>query len=143
MKLIKKAATEEYEYNNEFSVEENIKYFCDVSNYIDDLFIDTDFNFLDKIYNLRNQGNIILKERLGINIDFYYEILPLDIQKKYQTKHITLKSEVEEMLTFFQRKIYHGSLYKLFWKDDKPVNEVSDLNGGNLKEALLASVKND
>jgi len=60
---------------------------------------------------------------MGINIDFYYEILPLDIQESYKTNHITLTGEVSSLLRFIRQRIEYGSLYKLFWEKEQPVKE--------------------
>lgn len=47
----------------------------------------------------------------------------MDIQKKYDSKHITLTGEVSEFLGFVEQRINNGNLYKLFWSDNIPVNE--------------------
>lgn len=66
---------------------------------------------------------LFLAEQLGINIDYYFDLLPLDIQEAYKTRHITLAGEVSAMLNYIADRIHHGNLYKLFWIDDHPVNE--------------------
>ena len=60
---------------------------------------------------------------LGINIDYYFELLPMDIQEQYKTKHITLTSEISSMLKYIEKRIRYGNLYKLFWENNHPVKE--------------------
>ena len=123
-KLISEAAQIDYEeFNNEQSLEECIEFYYDIYCYTDSLFIDTDFTFLDLIYNSRKFGNNIIEERLGIDIDYYFEILPLDIQAEYQTEHITLSDEVSALLSYIEHRMVYGNLYKLFWEHDEPVKE--------------------
>ncbi len=81
------------------------------------------FLLIDKLINSRKLGNTNLEEYLGINIDFYYDILPLDIQNEYKSSHITLSGEVSGMLNYIEHRIKFGSLYKLFWENDTPILE--------------------
>lgn len=91
--------------------------------YPDLLFTDLDFKLIPTLYNRRFYGDISLEKYMGINIDFYFDILPLDIQKQYQTGHITLTQEVSTLLEYIESKVRHGNLYKLFWENGKPVKE--------------------
>ena len=122
-KLIEEAIQQDMEEFDEISLEECREIYYDISSYSDVLFIDTDFLFIDDIYNNRKLGNTILEENMGINIDYYFEILPMDLQEQYKTKHITLTAEVNSMLQYIQECIQYGNLYKLFWVNDKPVKE--------------------
>ena len=51
--------------------EEVRDYFYDISWWSDSLFRDTDFLFINKVYNQRKLGDVFLEERLSIDIDFY------------------------------------------------------------------------
>lgn len=110
---------EHYDFDDDFYSED---YFYDVSEYSEKIFRDTDFLFLDSLYNQRNFGNTGLEEKLGINIDYYFDLLPLDIQKQFKTTHITLSAEVFGFLEYFEKKIKYGSLLDLFWENDEPVD---------------------
>ena len=97
--------------------------FYDLSSYADFLFTDSDFGFLDYLYNERKHNLPIIAEKLGINLDYYFDILPMDIQNKYKSHNITLTGEVSELLKFVQKTITNGSLSKLFWEKDTPIRE--------------------
>lgn len=123
-KLISEAAQRDYEEDdNEQSLEECKEFYYDVFFYTDSLFIDTDFTFLDLLYNNHKFGNNFIEEELGINIDYYFEILPLDIQEQFKTEHITLTGEVSSLLSYIEHRIVDGNLYKLFWEHDEPIKE--------------------
>ena len=97
--------------------------FYDLSSYADFLFTDSDFEFLDYLYNERKHNLPIIAEKLGIDLDYYFDILPMDIQNKYKSHNITLTGEVSELLKFVQKTITNGSLSKLFWEKDTPIRE--------------------
>ena len=65
----------------------------------------------------------VIANMMGINLDYYFEILPIDIQKQYKSKHITLTGEVSELFSYMQQRINSGSLAELFWEQGKPVAE--------------------
>lgn len=121
--LIKEASQTEFKESCELTIEECESYFYDVFFYPDSLFTDTDFLFIDSLYNNRKLGNTNIEKVLGINIDYYFELLPIDIQEQYKTKHITLTGEVSSMLKYITERIQYGNLYKLFWENDVPVKE--------------------
>lgn len=124
--MIKEAAQIDYDNQGdekEFSVDEFEEEFYDVSNYPDLFFTDTDFEIIDILYSHRQLGLTDLEQSLGISMDFYYELLPMDIQKKHNSKHVTLSGEVSEFLDFVEQRINNGNLFKLFWADNVPVNE--------------------
>lgn len=98
-------------------------YYCDVSNFEGELFEDTDFLMLANLINYRRIGIEIFEERLGINIDYYFELLPMDIQKKYRTGHITLTTEASSFIHYLEDRIEKASLYQLFWNHEQPVLE--------------------
>lgn len=97
--------------------------FYDLSSYADFLFTDSDFEFLDYLYNERKHNLPIIAEKMGIDLDYYFDILPMDIQNKYKSHNITLTGEVSELLKFVQKTITNGSLSKLFWEKDTPIRE--------------------
>lgn len=97
--------------------------FFDVEYYLGTLFEGIDFLLIDSLYNNRRLGNTSIEQLAGINIDYYFDLLPLDIQEQYKTKHITLTSEVSVFLDYLEHRIQHGDLYKLFWNGDEPVKE--------------------
>lgn len=124
--LIKEASRLDFnEYYNDIdmSLEEYKDNYYDVFYYPDYLFEETDFLLIDKLYNSRKLGNTNLEEHLGINIDFYYDILPLDIQNEFKSTHITLTGEVSGMLNYIEHRLKFGNLYKLFWENNVPVKE--------------------
>ncbi|CQR52528.1 hypothetical protein [Paenibacillus riograndensis] len=121
--LIKEASQKDFEEDSEFSLEEHEESFYDVFYYPDVLFTDTDFLMIDTLYNQRKLGNINIENSLGINIDYYFELLPIDIQEQYKTKHITLTGEVSSMLKYITERLKYGNLYKLFWENEDPVRE--------------------
>ena len=121
--LIDQAAQNDLAESDDFGYEDCKEIYYDIVFYPDFLFIDTDFLFIDKIYNTRKAGETFIEDILGINIDYYFELMPQDIQEQYKTRHITLTSEVEAMLKYVEGRIQCGNLYKLFWENDTPVKE--------------------
>lgn len=121
--LIKEAIELEFKENYEIPLDEHEKHFYDVEFYPDSLFEDTDFLFIASLYNNRKFVNTSVEEVLGINIDYYFELLPLDIQEQYKTKHITLTGEVSLMLEYITERLKYRNLYKLFWENNAPVKE--------------------
>lgn len=121
-KLIKKAAREDYQSFKEMSLQEHIDSYYDIYYYSDYIFEDTDFLELDNLYNELSIGSTTIADRLGININYYFELLPMDIQNKYKSTQINLTGEISGFLKFTEDRINHGSLSKMFWSNDKPVN---------------------
>ncbi len=128
--VIKNAAKEDFDYykdkiedDEEWSLEGCESVYTDVTFYIDELFEDTDFLLVADVFNSREYGNGMIPELLGINIDFYFELLPMDIQEKYKTQHITLTGEVSALIDYINLRAENGNLYKLFWENDIPVKE--------------------
>ena len=116
-KMIKKAAIDD------INLKDLEDMYYDINSYADNLFIDMDFLFLDLIYNNHKMGSTLIEDKLGINLDYYFEILPLDIQKQYKTKHSTLSGEISSLLDYIESRIHNGNLNQLFWVDNRPVNE--------------------
>ncbi|WP_217559976.1 hypothetical protein [Paenibacillus sp. GbtcB18] len=113
----------EYDEFNDMSLKECQNNYYDIFNYSDCLFEETDFLLIDKLYNNRKLGDTNLEKYLGINIDFYYDILPLDIQNEYKSSYITLSGEVSGMLNYISHRLKYGNLYKLFWENNTPILE--------------------
>lgn len=111
------------EFDCDFTIDEYKLEFYDISCWFDILFVDEDFLLISEMYNSKEYGNGDIVKKLGINLDYYYELLPLDIQKKYKTKHITLTGEIHDLLKYLNKKIKYGNLFKLFWENDLPVKE--------------------
>lgn len=123
-KMIKKAAIDDMnEIDDDFNLKDLEDMYYDINSYADNLFIDMDFLFLDLIYNNHKMGSTLIEDKLGINLDYYFEILPLDIQKQYKTKHITLSGEISSLLDYIENRIHNGNLNQLFGVDNRPVNE--------------------
>lgn len=117
---------EYWESNDNLNDEENLafeEYYSDVSNFESDLFEDTDFLMIADLMNYRRMGIDIVEEKLGIDIDYYFELLPMDIQNQYRTGHITLTSEISSFIDYLRKRIEKASLYQLFWNNDQPILE--------------------
>lgn len=121
--LISTAAKLDYQEDNSIPLDEYEAYYYDVFGYPDIFFTDLDFQIIPQLYNRRILRDISLENIMGINIDFYFEIMPMDIQHQYDTNHLTLTGEVSGMLKYIEDRIHSGDLYKLFWENEKPVRE--------------------
>lgn len=98
-------------------------YYYDPYIMTDFVFEDLDFLSLPHFYNEHKLENPILSQRLGVNLDYYFDILPADIRQKYKNNHVTLSGEVGELFRYLQQRISYGSLAELFWESGKPVSE--------------------
>lgn len=98
-------------------------YYYNPIDICDDIYEDIDFVEIPHLYNEQKANMPILAKTLGINLDYYFEILPIDIQNQYKSKHITLTGEVSEFFSYLQQRINRGSLSEEFWEKDNPVNE--------------------
>ncbi len=87
------------------------------------IYEDIDFVEIAHLYNEQKANMPIIAKTLGINLDYYFEILPMDIQNQYKSKHITLTGEVDEFFYYLQQRINDGSLSELFWENENPINE--------------------
>ncbi|MBR3613614.1 MAG: hypothetical protein IKL55_00340 [Clostridia bacterium] len=111
------------EFDEEYSNEElKENYYCpdDICGAI---YEDIDFAQLPHLYNEQKANFPMMAQLMGIDLDYYFEILPMDIQKQYKSKHITLVEEVSEFLSFLQQRINDGSLAELFFENENPINE--------------------
>jgi hypothetical protein len=111
------------ELGEDFDIDILEKQFYDPADFFDEIFEDLDFLELPLLYNEQKLNMPILQKILGINIDYYFDILPIDIQKQYKTGKITLTGEISDFFHYMQERINHGSLSELFWEQDKPGNE--------------------
>lgn len=122
--MIKKAAMDDMnEIDDDFNLKDLEDMYYYINSYADNLLIDMAFLFLDLIYNNHKMGSTLIEDKLGINLDYYFEILPLDIQEQYKTKHITMSGEISSLLDYIKNRIHNGNLNQLFWADNRPVNE--------------------
>ncbi len=106
--------------------------------YSDNLFRDLDFLTIDKIYNLYYEGNSRLINQLRINLDHHFELLPLDIQAKYKTAHITLSNEVFALVCYISDKLKNGSLNKLFHTNENMSQQQIQIIIDNLMTAYYS-----
>lgn len=111
------------ELNDDFTLLELEEFYYNPSYICDDIFDDVDFLEISYLYNEQEENLPIIAETLGINLDYYFEILPRDIQRKYQSQNITLTGEVNEFFNYLQKRIDYASLNELFWELEKPVKE--------------------
>lgn len=110
-------------YGDEFEEELLKEYYFNPIYICDIIFEDIDFVELPYLYNENKIDMPIISQQLGINLDYYFEILPIDIQKKYKSHHITLTGEVTEFFEYLQQRINSGSLAELFWENERSINE--------------------
>lgn len=87
------------------------------------IYEDIDFVEIPHLYNEHKADMSVFAEIMGINLDYYFEILPIDIQKQYKSNHITLTGEISELFSYLQQRINSGSLAELFWEKENSVNE--------------------
>lgn len=109
--------------NDDCSASDFEYFYYDPHYFSDFVFEDLDFLSLPHFYNEQKLENPILSQRLGVNLDYYFDILPADIREKYKSNHITLTGEVSELFRYLQERITYGSLAELFWESGKPVSE--------------------
>ena len=118
-----KKELENSDENEEYSIEELKENFYNPDSICVAIYEDLDFVNLSHLYNEQKAKFPILAQSMGINLDYYFEILPMDIQKQYKSKHITLTGEVCEFWNYLQQRINNGSLSDLFWENEKTINE--------------------
>ena len=98
-------------------------YYYNPSYICEDIYDDIDFIELPYLYNEQKANMPIIAKTMGINLDYYFEILPIDIQKQFKSNHITLTGEISELFSYLQQRINSGSLAELFWENKQPVTE--------------------
>lgn len=122
-KEITKCAREDKEKMPEFTIKEHEESYYNPQYICGEIFEDIDFVELPYLYNEQKANMPFLAKQLGINLDYYFEILPMDIQKQYKSKHITLSGEIRELFIYLQQRINSGSLSEMFWEEGKQVSE--------------------
>lgn len=120
--MILEIAKIDQEYDLDYTLEDIKEFYYDITFYYDDIFSDLDFLDLVYFYNGKDLGDDSLIERMGVNMDYYFEILPMDIQKKYKTGHCTLTGEIWYLLRFLNDEIENRDFYKLFWDVESPAS---------------------
>ncbi|WP_205400968.1 hypothetical protein [Streptococcus lutetiensis] len=122
--FIQEIAKEDFEEfgDDEMTQEDFIESYFEVTFYQDILFDDWDFLLLPTLQTNRFFDYDEVEARLGINIDYYKELLPQDIGESYKS-NITLTGDVSEFINFFNKRCETSNLYKLFWEGNKPVKE--------------------
>lgn len=111
------------EMGEDFPIDILEEYYYNPGYMCDDIYEDIDFVELPYLYNEQKANMPVIAKTLGINLDYYFEILPMDIQNQYKSKHITLTGEVSELFSYLQQRINSGSLSEMFWENGNPVNE--------------------
>ena len=118
------ASSFDLETEDVLSLEEYCNFYYDVFYYPDLLFTDLDFKLIPTLYNRRFYGDVSLEKYMGINIDFYFDILPLDIQKQYQTGHITLTQEVSTLLDILKARYGMVTCTNYFGKTENQLKKI-------------------
>ena len=125
--LINKACQEDLIEEPQLDAEWLKSDYLDVNGYMERLFDDYDFLSIDHVINNRRLGNPVLEDLLGIDIDYYFEILPLDIQEEYRkrnkSRHVTLFGEIGELFRYLDDRASNKELHKLFREGGRPVDE--------------------
>jgi hypothetical protein len=110
--------------------EGSMKNTSDLATYLRDIgtlqeycFEDTDFLLVDRLSNLHSIGDYSIEETMGIDFDYYKDILPRDIQAQHGINKLPLLNEVERMLEHVSHNITYRGLHASFWNDDKPRSE--------------------
>lgn len=111
--------------------EGSIKNAHDLGDFLHDIttmqelcFEDADFDMLPMLSNHRSVGDYSLEEALGINFDYYREILPSDVRLRLEQKRgSSLLEDVMWVLEVIEDLVAHRGLYKEFWTQSKPRNE--------------------
>ena len=112
-----------FDIEESFTIDDFEELYYDVRYYYDELFEDTDFLSIDIFYNdeIYSDGKIV--ERLGASVDFYWDILPMDIRRLFPSKSITLTGEVSKFIEYVQNKLSKSDLAELFWEAGSSVTE--------------------
>lgn len=88
-------------------------------------FEDADFLMLPMLSCNRSDGNLALEKMLGIDFDYYKELLPKDIRAQYETQSTqpVLFNDILEMLNLISNRVTYHGLHKDFWRKDTPRSE--------------------
>ncbi len=90
-------------------------------------FEDTDFLMLPDLSNLHSVGDYSIEKMMGIDFDYYKEILPKDIRLQYKdkgnAKEMAFFDDIKEMLDLISQRVQYRGLHKFFWNNGRPVHE--------------------
>ena len=93
--LIRGSAEADYKEDiDNIPLQEVIEFYYDVFYYPDALFTDRDFKVILILYNRRVSGDSSFEHYLGINIDFYFDILSLDLLSTPMSKTMFIVDEL-------------------------------------------------
>ncbi|MBQ9266974.1 MAG: hypothetical protein IJ217_01630 [Clostridia bacterium] len=118
-----RARKDKKELGNEYTIKELEEEYYHPNYMTDEIYEDVDFLNIDHLYNEQKENIPYMAKILGINLDYYFEVLPMDIKKQYVSNHITLTGEVSDFFSYMQQRINNGSLAELFWEDEKAIKE--------------------
>jgi hypothetical protein len=101
------------------------KFLHDINTMQELCFEDTDFLMLPDLSNNRSAGNIVLEKLMGIDFDYYKELLPRDIRAQYEKQAIQLSlfDEIWKMLEFTSDRVTYRGFHKSFWHGNEPIKE--------------------
>ena len=117
--MITSLAKEEQKEDPSESLDSIKELYFNINNYGDNLFFDDDFIYIEELCNDQTFNDNTLIEQLGINMDYYFDILPKDIRDKYKTGNLTLSGEIVDLIDYLKEEIECRDLYKLFWNKNK------------------------
>lgn len=86
-------------------------------------FEDADFLILDGLSNLRSIGDKSVEEIMGIDFNYYKDILPMDIRALHEKASSPFFSEIKEMLDRISHNISYRGLSESFWSKGEPRSE--------------------
>jgi len=87
-------------------------------------FEDADFDMLPMLSNHRSIGDYSLEEALGVDFDYYREILPNDIRLRLEQKRgSSLLQNVILALEIIENLVAYRGSYKEFWAQGEPRSE--------------------
>jgi len=101
------------------------KHLRDIGTFLEYCFDDTDFLMIPDLSNLRSVNDTTLEQLLGVDFDYYKEILPNDIRTRFekQTGQLELFNEVDKMLERISQRILYRGLHRAFWKEGGALSE--------------------
>lgn len=106
-------------------VDDLVSFLHDIDTMQELCFEDVDFLMLPDLSNYHGIGDYMFEDLMGIDFDYYKEILPKDIRARHekQMPAPTLYSDIEKMLDFIADRITFRGLHKPFWNKNKPLRE--------------------
>lgn len=95
--------------------------FYNIKWLLENMFTNTDFLLIESLY-INGSLDKYLKQNMHI-ANLYWDILPVEFQKKYEPINVNIDSEMKSLIEFMQRSIDLGNLSFMFWKNGKPMDE--------------------